>query len=197
MSLIHLSYNIYDNIFKFLTIDDLMNLYQIEVFKDLLGDFIKERKKEIKNYLFQCVKNDNTYKIELCLILGVSLNIHKKGNLYLSTDNDDVYIPGIITKSYNLLTYAIVNNCIESVDYLLNHQNKKSHIPIYNQLEKFHYSNWALERGYFCNNDVPISAMDIALLKRNDDIVKILDYYCPVQKQTTKAELFKYLQNII
>ena len=173
MSLILLSYNIYDNIFKFLTINDLINLYQIKVFKNLLGDFIKERKKEIKNYLFQCVKNDDTYKIELCLNLGIPLNIYKKGNLYLSTDNDEEYIPGIIIKSYNLLTYAIVNNCVKSVDYLLNHQNNKAQIPIYNQLEKFHYSNWTFSRGYFCNNDVPISAMDIALLKRNDDIVKI------------------------
>ena len=200
MSLVNLNYDLYKFIFKHLSIRDLISLYQIKKLKQIAGSHIKDKKYFLKEYTFLCVYMEDIRTLKVVFGMGVPLTVSNNGTMAVrSKDNSNQKLAklGIIVNSYNLFTFAVINNKIKSVRCMLEFQDKllqKSKYlinkkTIYDIEETYYKSMW--HKIYESNDSKLITPLDIAYIKKQKNLILLLDEYDFPRNITNNNEMFK------
>ena len=175
-----LSFEIYIRIFNHLDTNDLLSLYQVNFFKDIVRSYMEQ--KDLENILLNCVYNENISHLKILFSWDIPITISFKGTINLLS-SDDLNIFGLITKSYSLFTYAVLHNKLKTIKFMLEYQNnlikfskkKYTKSTIYNIEETFFYNSW--EAMYQKEYKKFITPLDISILKNNKNVIKLLESY--------------------
>ena len=130
--------------------------------------------------------------------MGMPLTVSNKGTMVVrSKYNSDKKRAdlGVIVYSYNLFTFAVINNKIKSIRCMLEFQDKllqKNKYPkktIYEIEETYYESMW--HKIYESNDSKLITPLDIAYIKKQKNLILLLDEYDFPRNITNNNEMFK------
>ena len=170
-----ISYDILSKILIFLSLKDLISLYQIKEFKHYIKGNINLTKSNI-NFIFKCVNYEDVFSLKLIFDIGYQLNISKEGYIHIGNYyNKNLF--GIISPNYKLLTYAVINYKIESIKFILDYQEKNKYTgeSIINTCEDYYCSFW--HKTYQSESKILMSPLDIAVLRNDKEIINLLNNY--------------------